>query len=660
MSEDHIQSIIDAKQLVRQIIEDHQEGEPIDGAQIVQEHPEIADCHSALMDLVLEQFCTERDNSSEADLDIDDFAAQFPDHKSAVFRMLHVVDLFQQAEPEWPRPKEEFLEHYYLEEELGKGSFSRVFLARQRNLGDRGVVVKICVSGAAEANLIGGLKHPNIAEIHSVERDAESGLTAICMPFVTDQTLLHVIDTQKTRTEADRLRLLQTGADLAGALAYLHDQDVLHGDVKPSNVLMTEDRPVLIDFNLSAGPDAGNLMIGGSPAYMSPEQLALLGGKEGASPDDCGFGSDVYSLAATLYHAWSGRLPWGDLPRLETPEETARHLFERCQAGAPALAELCRDIPREVSDAIQKCMSVDPAQRLTAQEFADVLGAAIPTPKPIRSGRQAFLIKALVGGLLLAVSLSAVPLDPTTHKHKEGQSPKKELPKPKPLPVQIQERLADEDYQGLRDLLGGVKERTGYQEALSGFCHVQLMDAANPRTDLVKAISCFQRAIDAGHQPKLMRENIGACRILILDSREPSPEGRDKVPAGPKEAHAALQMMNARVSDPAKKHLLDLDLVEAAAHEFAQESAIQLEAARAFMFGTEYATNPAERSHRLERMLEYLWKALSLGAKIERTLGVCVRFCPSLKRHVEFQKLHGQGGGVPVLSLPVASANPTR
>jgi tetratricopeptide (TPR) repeat protein len=140
------------------------------------------------------------------------------------------------------------------------------------------------------------------------------------------------------------------GACLADALHYAHEQGLAHLDVKPSNVLVTADgQPMLLDFHLAREPLAAEAppppWLGGTPAYLSPEQQAALdavrsGGKVPAAVDGR---SDVYSLGLLLYELLGGPVP---LPAKHVP-----------------LHRLNADVPVGLSDTIGKCLAPEPRQR---------------------------------------------------------------------------------------------------------------------------------------------------------------------------------------------------------------------------------------------------------------------------------------------------------
>ena len=156
-------------------------------------------------------------------------------------------------------------------EELGKGAFGRVFLARQRNLAGRLVVIKITSDTTTEPERLARLQHTNIVPVYSVHRTDD--WQAICMPFFGRRTLR---DVPQVGTESS-LRLIE---QVAAGLEHAHRNGILHRDVKPANILVTDDgQPMLLDFNLSSDVAAQSLsrsIVGGTIPYLSPEQLESL------------------------------------------------------------------------------------------------------------------------------------------------------------------------------------------------------------------------------------------------------------------------------------------------------------------------------------------------------------------------------------------------
>ncbi|MCH7989324.1 MAG: protein kinase [Planctomycetes bacterium] len=187
------------------------------------------------------------------------FARRFPECRTRLLEELQVqlaFDLFPDfasREIEWPEINKTVLDQYEIPAELGRGSFSRVYLAKDTSLGNRSIVVKIArwLIGKYEADCLGQFDPPSICQVHSIHHDHDRGTSLIVMPFVSETTLRDLTDRQfasNTGFTAHALRVSSFGADIAGALEYLHEQDYVHGDVKPSNILVSGKRAILVEF----------------------------------------------------------------------------------------------------------------------------------------------------------------------------------------------------------------------------------------------------------------------------------------------------------------------------------------------------------------------------------------------------------------------------
>ncbi len=302
--------------------------------------------------------------------------------------------------------------------EIGRGAIAKVFLASQGELANRFVVVKIARHFSTEPQTLSRLRHTNIMPIHSVHR--EGNRFAICMPFLGITTLQDlvakgsggsdipdrgtvipdVIHEQRKSLEeisgpfcppngnkngdlAVREPLPKLLEELAeasyeraillifsrvtGGLAHAHQRGILHRDLKPANILLADDgEPMLLDFNLAsdssgASTDGAGGAVGGTLAYMSPEQLKALTGQE-CTVDGR---ADIYSLGVILFELLTGQLPF-DAPRACPTDETLPGLLHE-RAKAPRIRGFHRKISRSVEAIIAKCMQFDPEQR-----YADV------------------------------------------------------------------------------------------------------------------------------------------------------------------------------------------------------------------------------------------------------------------------------------------------
>ena len=162
-------------------------------------------------------------------------------------------------------------EAYVVERELGGGGMSRVFLAREHALG-RTVVVKVLLPELAagisaerfarEVRVAAALQHPNVVPLFRAG-DAD-GLPYYVMPYVRGESLRARLRRERRMSLADALSVLR---DVARALAFAHEEGVIHRDVKPENVLLAGDAAVVTDFGIAKAVSASTkAMPGGSGA----------------------------------------------------------------------------------------------------------------------------------------------------------------------------------------------------------------------------------------------------------------------------------------------------------------------------------------------------------------------------------------------------------
>lgn len=272
------------------------------------------------------------------------------------------------------------LGQYELQEFLGKGGMGVVFRALQPRL-SRHVAVKILSETQAnrpeqvkrfhrEAETSAQLEHPHIVPIY--DYGTESDMNFVVMRLLPGGSLAdHIEDVllgKRTRANLqDISRLLQ---QIASALDYAHGRNVIHRDVKPSNVMFDDSgHAFLVDFGLvklldnSRSNLTGAGMILGTPAYMAPEQWR----DEPLSP-----ATDQYALGVLLFLLLSGQLPFdGD----SSPYELMQ---QHCEVRPPEVHLLQRDIPPKVSAVIHRALAKTPAERYpTASEFATAFTEAI-------------------------------------------------------------------------------------------------------------------------------------------------------------------------------------------------------------------------------------------------------------------------------------------
>ncbi|MFE7423512.1 protein kinase [Rhodococcus sp. NPDC057529] len=255
-------------------------------------------------------------------------------------------------------------------EEIGRGGFGVVYRCSQVEL-DRTVAVKVLTVELDEENrarffreqrAMGRLTgHPNIVHILQVGATG-SGRPYIVMPYHPQDSLETRIRTDGPLTLDQALRL---GVKIAGAVESAHRLGILHRDVKPANILLTDyGEPELADFgiaHISGGFETATGAVTGSPAYTAPE---VLGG-DPPSP-----AADVYGLGATLFSALTGHAAF----ERRSGEQVVAQFLRITTQEVPDLREL--GIPEDVSAVIARTMSRDPGQRpATATDLGEELRA---------------------------------------------------------------------------------------------------------------------------------------------------------------------------------------------------------------------------------------------------------------------------------------------
>src|SRR6202158_2791004 len=253
---------------------------------------------------------------------------------------------------------------YTLLEQIGYGGMAVVYRARQETL-DRTVAIKILSENMAasgefierfprEARTSANLRHPNVITVHDFGEDAH-GVPYLVMEYIEGPTLADLMD-----AGLDDERLPDLLDQIAAGLDYAHARGVIHRDIKPGNVLMTEEgRAVLADFGLAWLLEGAQLTLTGgvigTPEYMSPEQAA-------GHPFD--HRADVYALGIVLYEMLVGERPFV----AETPIGV---LLQHIQDTAPNVLLARPDLPPAVGDVLAKALVKDPDDRYsTAGELA--------------------------------------------------------------------------------------------------------------------------------------------------------------------------------------------------------------------------------------------------------------------------------------------------
>ena len=293
-------------------------------------------------------------------------------------------------------------DRYEIRQSLGKGGMGEVFLAYDR-MAQQAVALKIVREEARmpgddealrqELILARSVGHPNVCRVHDLASSAYGPI--LVMEYITGQTLHTHIRRKKAQGgyTADEFRRI--AHDVASGVAAIHAQGLVHGDLKPGNVMVTSNpdgafgKAMVLDFGFakerarSSARRPGSPPDGGTPNYMSPERIR----SGGASGED-----DVYALGLTLLEMWTCRVPEpGYKPRAKTMRQ-----------------QIMFDVPSGLSiDEIKqvfRCLAEDPQQRLPARHLRFFNPVTLttnpiqvprerldPGPPPGRSASQSFV-----------------------------------------------------------------------------------------------------------------------------------------------------------------------------------------------------------------------------------------------------------------------------
>jgi len=184
--------------LVRDKIDAWHAGQSPDTSRLLDEYPELRKAKSLVLDLALAEY--EVRTAAGDPIAKGDYCDRFPAYRQSLSRLLEVHEFLDKCPQfavndatRWPAPGEEFL-GFEIVEPLGRGGMARVFLARQPELGNRQVVIKVSRFASREAHTLGKLSHPSIMPVFSVERDDVAGWTVICMPLLGAATGVDLLD----------------------------------------------------------------------------------------------------------------------------------------------------------------------------------------------------------------------------------------------------------------------------------------------------------------------------------------------------------------------------------------------------------------------------------------------------------------------------------
>ncbi|HEU4878305.1 MAG TPA: protein kinase [Gemmatimonadaceae bacterium] len=356
-----------------------------------------------------------------------------------------------------------------LEQELGGGGMSRVFVAQEPALGRR-VVVKVLPPEMAaavsidrfrrEIQLAAQLQHPHIVPLLSAGET--NGLPYFTMPYVRGESLRARLLKGGELPLSETIRILR---EVASALSYAHEAGVVHRDIKPENILISGGSAVVTDFGvakaltLSSGAQVGTLTsLGvalGTPAYMSPEQATADPAIDSRA--------DIYSFGIVAYEMLTGTTPFSG----RSPQATlAAHVTENPEP----ITRRRNTVPPMLSALVMRCLEKHAADRpqtaTSVMHELDALntpsGGTNPTTVTVAASPRRILIRWITIGLSVAAVIVLAVIG-TKRIQRETDKPPVVAPAIAVLPF---ENIGGKDGQDFAD--GMTEEITNRLSTLRG------------------------------------------------------------------------------------------------------------------------------------------------------------------------------------------------
>ncbi|MDQ6718881.1 MAG: serine/threonine protein kinase [Gemmatimonadota bacterium] len=296
-----------------------------------------------------------------------------------------------------------FAERYVIERELGHGATAVVYLARD-NKHNRDIALKVLSKDLAHAlgperflreiQFTTRLHHPHILPIF--DSGEWNGMLYYVLPYVRGESLRQKIDRE---TQLPIEECVRIACEVADALAHAHSQGIVHRDVKPENIMLSDGHALLADFGIARTLDVhtgerltSSGLIVGTSAYMSPEQAA---GEEKIDAR-----SDIYSLACVLYEMIAGVQAF-------TGPTTQSVIAQRFKHTPRPVSTYRPQVPEYLENALGKALSISPADRYsTIKKFA----AELPDAPTAGRDRRRSPIRRFIHGRQKAFGFAAAAL----------------------------------------------------------------------------------------------------------------------------------------------------------------------------------------------------------------------------------------------------------
>ena len=272
-------------------------------------------------------------------------------------------------------PETRKIGRYEILEVIGVGANSKVARAFDPLIA-RIVAIKLFPSELArgearnrfvqEARVVGQISHPAVIALHDMGVDEPSQTPYLVMEFIQGQPLEKLLE----RGSIPCSKACAWAAEVATALAVAHRKGVIHGDVKPANILITEDERIkLTDFGMArlASRDSKDTPLLGSPAYWCPEQIV-------GKPQDAR--SDIFSLGVVMYEMVTGHRPFD--------ADSLQGICAKILSSTPLPASHANpSVPAAFNELIAHCLEKDPSRRCaSAESLAERLHVLARRPTP--------------------------------------------------------------------------------------------------------------------------------------------------------------------------------------------------------------------------------------------------------------------------------------
>jgi serine/threonine protein kinase/tetratricopeptide (TPR) repeat protein len=426
-----VAGFVDARSRKRELLAEMnagwEQGRPVRAEELLPRWPVPPAGDADVASLLFEEYQQRQKQGDEKSLS--DIGQRFPEHSDSLISLMRAHDLLQsvggssRSEPRLALPSVgDELFGFRMRHELGRGAFARVFMAEQKDLAGRPVVVKISAPEDDEPQTLAQLQHTHIVPIYSVHDNTAAGLRGVCMPYFGGASLsavLHAVwddtsrptagaqlvaalervqtpkaepkcppghDSSADKPSADRnpdppgaaLAWLRANsyfraaarviAQLADGLDHAHERGIYHRDVKPSNILLTADgTPMLLDFNLSEdlnSPKArASATLGGTVSYMSPEHLRAMAARDPLLARKVDRRSDIYSLGMVLFEMLVGQSPFKQSASYTPLPTLIEAMAVERSESSPSLRRHRVDAPWDLESIVRKCLEPRPERR---------------------------------------------------------------------------------------------------------------------------------------------------------------------------------------------------------------------------------------------------------------------------------------------------------